>query len=274
TGAITGREAGPKERGKVFGLLGMTIGLGALAGGLSIGPMVDAWGYRRMFTVMAAFLLIIPLAALVMVRETSSVSEKAVQGPVKQRGRFEKVLFLLFAAQIFGMIANGLGNMARSISMSGLSFTNTAITTTAAVSGLIAIPLALFLGWLSDKLGRKLILIISHAAGTLCLVLLVISFRLWHFWIAASLLSIVVVSMSVGPAFVADIVKKESVGTGIALFQGAQWLGIIAGFVYSGYAFKAMGFSSSLFAASGTGIIAALLILFLRTSPPAGDSGR
>lgn len=218
-GAITGREAKENERGKVFGLIGMTIGLGALAGGLTIGPMVDAWGYGKMFTAMAAFLLVVPVAIFLLVIESPPTSPSKVIRVEKKKSRMEKILLLLFFAQILGMIANGLGNMARSVSMNRLEFTGTAMTATAAIGG-------------------------------------------------AVLLSMVTVSMSVGPAFVADLVKPESVGIGIALFQCAGWLGIIIGFVYSGFASRSMGPSLSLLFASGAGVIAAFLIFLLKTKSP------
>ena len=47
---LAGLFAAENERGRVFGLLGLTMGLGAIIGGLSVGPMVDRWGYPTMFS--------------------------------------------------------------------------------------------------------------------------------------------------------------------------------------------------------------------------------
>ena len=270
-GTIMAREAGEAERGRVFGLLGMSIGLGSLAGGFSVGPMVDAWGYKGMFSALSVFLILLPLSAAIGVHETGI---RETVRPVKSRAAGHSVntaLIILLVAQFFGMIANGVGNMARSISMDDLDFTNTALTSTVAVIGAVSIPTALFLGRLSDKLGRKKILLASYLSGTLCLLILIVAVRLWHFLVSASLLSMVVVSMSVGPAFVADIVKKESVGTGIALIQSIQLLGAIAGFVYTGYAFLNIGLKTSLLIASSGGLLAAILVLFIRTSAHSGS---
>ena len=120
-----------------------------------------------------------------------------------------------------------------------------------------------------NKLGRKKILFICYLSGSVCLFILIVAVQFWHFMLAASLLSMVVVSMTVGPAFVADIVKKEAVGTGIALIQSIQLLGTIAGFIYTGYAFNFFGMTGALLIAVFTGLCAAVLILFVR--PKAAD---
>jgi MFS family permease len=42
---LGGLFAGKDERGRVFGLLGISMPLGGILGGLSIGPIVDRWGF-------------------------------------------------------------------------------------------------------------------------------------------------------------------------------------------------------------------------------------
>jgi MFS family permease len=263
-GTIMGREAAESERGRVFGLLGVSIGMGALVGGFTIGPMVDAWGYRVMFTIMSVFLLTVPLTAFIVIRETATLKVAARKKSGKRTGSIEIAFVILLAAQFLGLIANGVGNMTRTISMNQLQFSSTAMTSTIAVAGIISIPLALFLGWLSDKLGRKKILFFCYLFGSICLLILIAASRYWHFLFAAGLLSMVVVNMSVGPAFVADIVKKETVGTGIALIQSIQLLGTIVGFIYTGYAINILGMTTALLIASFGGLAAAILILFVR----------
>ena len=52
---ITGLFASEDKRGTVFGFLGLTMGLGAILGGLTVGPMIDRWGYPTMFSVLTRF---------------------------------------------------------------------------------------------------------------------------------------------------------------------------------------------------------------------------
>lgn len=265
-GAIAGREADAAQRGKVFGFIGVSAGVGSLVGGLTIGPIVDAWGYPTMFFVLACLTVLIPITALLTVKETQQEPASKLRTVPHPASFIGVAILLLLAAQLLGWVANGAGNMGRSISMNELKFSNTAITVTAAIGGLLSLPLPLALGWLSDRIGRKKVLIASYVAGTACLLILSVSQKLWQFWLVAALLSLLAVSMSVGPALVADIVRRERVGTAVSLFQSAQWLGTIVGFVYSGFAFQSLGIRSALAVASIAGVLAIVAALLIRDS--------
>lgn len=56
-----------------------------------------------------------------------------------------------------------------------------------AIGGAIALPLPVLFGWLSDRIGRKLLMNLGYLAGILSMLILAISTSLWHFWITASL---------------------------------------------------------------------------------------
>lgn len=266
-GAIAGREADAAQRGKVFGFIGVSAGVGSLVGGLTIGPIVDTWGYPAMFLVLACLTVLIPITALLTVKETQKEPASKLRIVPRPASFIGVAILLLLAAQLLGWVANGAGNMGRSISMNELKFSNTAITVTAAIGGLLSLPLPLVLGWLSDRIGRKKVLIASYVAGTACLLILRVSQKLWQFWLVAALLSLLAVSMSVGPALVADLVRRERVGTAVSLFQSAQWLGTIVGFVYSGFAFQSLGIRSALAVASIVGALAIVAALLIRDSP-------
>ena len=61
---LAGLFAGQNERGKILGLIGMTAGLGGIIGGLSIGLMVDRWGYPTMFLVLCLYYVALPVTAI------------------------------------------------------------------------------------------------------------------------------------------------------------------------------------------------------------------
>ena len=44
--------AGEQKRGGTFGLLAVTTQVGSIVGGMTVGPMVDRWGYLAMFAVL------------------------------------------------------------------------------------------------------------------------------------------------------------------------------------------------------------------------------
>ena len=125
--------------------------------------------------------------------------------------------------------------------MNERAFSNAAVATTAAVGGIVSLPFPLILGWISDRIGRRTIMIASFLAGTAFLLLLIVSRSLWQFWMVAALLALHALSMSIGPAYVADLVRKERVGTGISLLQSCTWIGSIIGYIYSGIAFQNLG---------------------------------
>jgi MFS family permease len=129
------------------------------------------------------------------------------------------------------MTAGGSGNMGRSFFMSEKAFSSATITSTAAVGGIVSLPLPFVLGWLSDRVGRRSVRVGSILAGIASLLLLTLSRSLWQFSAATAFLSIHAISMSLGSAFVSDIVRKERVGTGVSLFQSAAWIGTIVGSV-------------------------------------------
>ena len=52
---IAGLLAGPAERGRVFGVLGLSGPVALVLGGLASGPIADRWGYPVLFSVSAAF---------------------------------------------------------------------------------------------------------------------------------------------------------------------------------------------------------------------------
>jgi MFS family permease len=153
-------------------------------------------------------------------------------------------LLLLLAAQLLVMTASGIGNMGRSLEMNDLKYSISAMTTTAAFGSLLTLPLPLILGWLSDRVGRKAILIIGYLCGAAGILALISAQKLWQFWFSAALLSMVAVCMSVSPAFVADIVKRGEVGTGVSLSGNRMQVGL---------AF-----------ASSAGILASILIMAIR----------
>jgi MFS family permease len=267
-GAIVGAQADAGHRGRLFGVLGIMIPLGSLVGGLTFGRMVDAWGYPGMSTAVAAFCLIVPAAALLLVREDTAAPVGPEKAPAKVPSGAQWIsgtLLLLLCAEILAMIATGVGNMGRSISMHERAFSNGAITTTTAVGGIVSLPIPFVMGWLSDRLGRRKIMNATFLAGTAGVVLLLISRSLWHFCAVAAFMSLNSVSMTVGPAYVADIVKKERRGTGVALLQCSAWIGMIIGYVYSGIAFQRFGMVVGLASAAAVPVLGILVLSFVRT---------
>ena len=72
---LTGLSAGEHERGKIFGILSLTSGLGALIGGLATGFIVDRWGFAAMFSAMALFLVLWPVTGMFLTEKKAEAQD-------------------------------------------------------------------------------------------------------------------------------------------------------------------------------------------------------
>ncbi len=263
---LAGLFAAENERGKVFGLLGLTMGLGAIIGGLSVGPIVDRWGYPTMFSVLCLFSVILPTTAIFVKDKKIEQVPNQTAPEHSEKPSFGKAFIVLLLAQLIALIVNGTGNMGRSLAMNNLGFAATAITSTSVIGGLVMLPFPLILGWLSDRLGRKRMMVICYASYALCMVMFAISKSLWHFWIAATLFGIGFISNSVGTALVTDLVEPKALGRGVSLFQGMGWFGNVIGLAVAGYAFQNIGISLSFFVAAALPLIGIVLLISIRVA--------
>jgi SET family sugar efflux transporter-like MFS transporter len=126
--------------------------------------------------------------------------------------------------------------------MNELEFGALAISSTGAVGGLIALPIPLLMGWLSDRSGRKIYLYLGYLACAASLAVLSVSTSLWNFYIVLILQSLYVgINGTVGNALVTDLVPRESLGRGLSLFGATTWIGGVLGFAGAGYALKNLG---------------------------------
>jgi MFS family permease len=240
-GILTGVSAGEDERGKIFGILSLTAGLGALIGGLATGFIVERWGFPAMFTAVAVFLILSPLAGIFLTEK----EVERVQGQdrlAKERSRLGKSYRFLFAASLTASVAGFVIVLGRSLLMNELGFGALAIASTGAVGGVVAMPLPFLVGWLSDRTGRKIFLYLGCLAGITSLSLLAISTSLWHFCSVLALhTTFMAVNGTVGNALVTDLVSRESLGRALSLYSATSWIGGVLGFAGAGYALQRLG---------------------------------
>ncbi len=278
---LAGYSAREEERGRVFGALAVTGSVGMLFGGLAAGPAADAWGYPGLFTAATVFSLLNPRVGLRVEdkraaplsrdagaapkEETAAAPAAAAGAAGEEKARLGSGFWLLFLAAMVAMAANVASQIGRSLAMDELGFNATAISSTVAVSGVITLPLPLLAGWLSDRVGRRLILGISYVAVTLSLLVLANALELWHFWLVITLATVQsVVSGAVTPALGADLAPRSALGRAMALLSVTAWVGGILGFAATGQAVKGLGLGPTMLLAAALPLVGLVLLGFIR----------
>jgi MFS family permease len=238
---LTGLFAEKAQRGKVFGFLSLTGTLGASIGGLTTGAIADRWGYPTMFAALSLFSGLLPLAALLLKDKRVARVQDGGASISRHKTGLGGSFFLLLLASLTVGVAQFVANLGRSLAMGDLGFGATAISSTAAVGALIALPFPVLVGWLSDRIGRKRLLVAGYLACTAGLLVLAVSASLWHFWLVLCLMSVLYSVGSVGSALATDVTPPESLGRGISLLGATTWVGGIIGFAGTGHAIQSLG---------------------------------
>ena len=102
----------------------------------------------------------------------------------------------------------------------------------------------MLMGWLSDRMGRKTFLIAGYVMALAGLVMLAFSKVLWHFWIVFVLQGIAMGNGgTIGNAVVTDLLPREALGKGLALFGATGWIGGVIGFAVAGVTLQNLGFA-------------------------------
>jgi MFS family permease len=267
-GILTGMSAGENERGKTFGILAVTSGLGAVVGGLGVGWLVKNWGYTTMFSALAVFMLLSPLTALLLEEKEDKKSQHEEYMPRKPKP-LVRSYFLLFSASILASITGFFIVLIRSFAMSDMGLGPLEISSTGVVGGLISMPLPFLMGWLSDRIDRKTFLVLGYLSAFIALTLLAFSNALWHFWLVFILQGIAVGSnSSIGNAWVTDLIPRESLGKGLALYGSTVWIGGIIGSALAGYMLQNLGFVLTFIIGGCLGLAAVVLLIPIQAKSP------
>jgi MFS family permease len=238
---LTGQIAAASERGRVFGLIGLTFGLGLLIGGFIAGPIVDHFGFTVFFFVSGVVSLIQPLAVL-NIRAPNPAAQKSEEEKAPTIGsRLQGRFYLLFLANLIAFVAQFVGVLGRQLVMDGLGFSITAISVTLAISGLCVTPMTLVVGWFSDRTNRLILLALTYVLTAFGLFIMIDAHDAFRFGLSAALITSVNAGIVIGLAHITDTFPRASLGRGISLYNSTIWLGAVIGFAFAGKTIQYLG---------------------------------
>ena len=262
---LTGMYANPASRGLVFGVIAAAPGLAAIVTGFTTGPVVDQWGFGLLFALLALAWAIQLVAALTLEDRVIDSAPADQTGPPVQR--LNRAFWLVVAAVFMIAIAHFSGSLGRPMAMRALGFDATAITSTVAASGFVVLLLPFMAGWLSDRLGRRPLLLLFCAVVSLGAGVLSLAVDVWQFQLAAALFVLSETAGSVSRAYVTDLVPADALSTAHARLAAAGPLAGILGYSMTGFALQGIGTQATFMVVAALPVFAAVLLLAIRQRP-------
>lgn len=259
---FTGLHTGSANRGRSFSLVSLSIPLGSLVGGATIAFLVGSYGYSFLFLVLGLVWSILPILGWLFIAD-APVSRPSVEGlsPENNTSRFGSRYFLLLLASIFSATTIATGRLGTSLVMKNLDFSASAITSSATISGLVAIPIILLIGLLSDRLGRQHFLAVIYILAASGAIGLSLSGQLWQFWLVSTLILVAfVINGAMSSALVTDLLPKQQISRGISWINTANSAGAILSFATAGYLMELLGPKSLFLIASALPVASAVLV--------------
>ncbi len=262
---LAGLHAPAHQRGLVFGAIGVTVGLSQFVGGLIAGPVVSRWGFPALF-LLVALTQIAPIVAALVIDD----SRKAPQPQPSTSGRrsTSEGYWLLLAAGFLVYVVNFTVVLGRPLAMKSAGLDASAISSTVAIAGLVALPLPFVMGWLSDRVGRRPLLALAWALFASGMFLLAFADTLAAFWLSATLMAAMTSTLSLSSALVADLVRRSYLSSGLSRLSAVPWLGAIVGSSAAGVVIVVFGLQTTFLLAGALPVVSALLVLALHQPQP------
>lgn len=272
---IIGVRARAGERGKLFGVVTMAQPIGSMLGAVLASELLSQGGYDRLFTVLTIIAAGVAAAALFL----APMSLRAGSGSAERKDAPSQAALGRFARSFLGLaliasIALFIGNFGASIAMLAQQITPSEISLTSVLGTGSAIAIPLTVGWLSDRIGRKYLLVASYGLLALSLLLMVFSTALWQFALVVVVRAISNASSgTLGPALLTDLLPKDRLPRALSLLNTTGWLGGVVSFAAMGNAVQQFGIINSIWTGvvliATTAVLMALLLLWRRApSPP------
>jgi MFS family permease len=265
---FTGLYTDKNNRGRSFSLMSLGMPLGALVGGTVVGKLVASHGYPVMFLVLAGVWLLLPLIGMFGVQDKPDSADSAGSPQqAKDAALLGAGFYVLLGVSLLAATSINAARLGSSLSMKALDFPTQSVANANALSGLLAIPAILLIGTLSDRVGRKHLLITGYLLAAGGALTLSMATQLWQFWLSAWLM---MVSLSANnglvPALAADILSSKAMSRGISWLHASGSMAGVLTFASSGYLMDSLGPRVVFLAAAALPILAVIVLDRMRVA--------
>ena len=257
---LVGMYAQPHERGRIFGMIATMIALGQVIGAFVCGAVVQRWGFPALYS-LTALAWLAPLIAALFIQDDQRIIRPKGQ-PKPAAVPLGRAVSLMIVATILASISGNIAGLARPLTMNLLGFDANAISSAASVSGLVALPLPFLVGWLSDRTGRRQVLLASYIVTCLGMLVLIGALNLGQFWLSGSLMALAGGAGGVASALLTDLAPAEAQGTALARFSATPWIAAIIGFGATGVVIQTLGLAVTLLIGAALPLSAIALLLW------------
>ncbi len=241
---FTGRVASGASRGRAFSLMSLAAPVGALVGGTLIGRIVTAAGFPALFLALAGLWIGLPLVGVFGLRGIPD-SHPVMQNdsPQAQSGRsFDLRFYALALSSLLAGMGISITRLGAPLMMKGMDFSAAQMASTATVSGLVAIPVVLLMGMLSDRIGRGRLLMAGYGMAAAGAVILSAASSVVHFWVAATLMLVAFgINNGLAQALGTDLLESAQLARGLSLLNTIKSGAAIVSFAVTGYLVVAFG---------------------------------
>jgi MFS family permease len=275
--ALLADSLGSKERGKGFGLhkamdtAGAVVGLAAVAIIIYLLDGANAFDMQRdtyhVMVLAGIFPAIIAVLILVcLVRESKKKSIKATDGTgtVVQA---KSTLGLHFKLFLIVMVIFTIGNSSDFFLILRAQNIHTPLVQVVGmlvVFNLVYSMVALPMGMLSDKLGRRRVLAFGWFIYALVYLGFALATSVWQVWLLFAAYGLYYgTTQGVAKAFIADLVPMDKRGTAYGLFQGITGLALLPASVIAGWIWSAISPAATFYLGAALAGLAILGIMFL-----------
>jgi DHA1 family multidrug resistance protein-like MFS transporter len=264
-----GLRVSERDRGKWFSRMALTLPVAAIIGGLVVGRLVEWWGYPLMFLLIAAEYAIWPVIGLWKIEEVQAPKAQKTKRAKTTEVQSGRGFQLLLLAALLAAVPVSVNRLGLSLVMDENAFSPAAITGTNVFGGLVTIPVVLWFGVLSDRLGRRFLLILGYVIAASGSLFLIFASDLWHFWfITLSMLISRSITGSLSSALASDILAPHDLDRYLPRLSSMAWIAGVLGFVGSGYLLETLGRGTLFMIVTLLPLVASLLLGVLPGKQP------